>query len=49
MSTRLQINGLPDRYEVKRELGRGATAVVYLVSDFFAGRAIPVSPLLVHA
>ena len=32
------INGLPDRYEVKRELGRGATAVVYLVTDHFAGR-----------
>jgi predicted Ser/Thr protein kinase len=38
MSPRLPINGLPDRYEVKRELGRGATAVVYLVSDHFAGR-----------
>jgi serine/threonine protein kinase len=33
-----QINGLPDRYEVKRELGRGATGVVYLVTDHFAGR-----------
>ena len=32
------INGLPDRYEVKKELGRGATAVVYLVTDLFAGR-----------
>lgn len=38
MNTSLQINGLPDRYEVKRELGRGATAVVYLVTDLFAGR-----------
>jgi eukaryotic-like serine/threonine-protein kinase len=32
------ISGLPDRYEVKRELGRGATGVVYLVIDHFAGR-----------
>ena len=32
------ISGLPDRYEVRRELGRGATAVVYLVTDHFAGR-----------
>jgi predicted Ser/Thr protein kinase len=38
MAAGAQINGLPDRYEVKRELGRGATGVVYLVTDHFAGR-----------
>jgi len=32
------IVGLPERYEVIRELGRGATAVVYLVKDHFGGR-----------
>ena len=37
-SNAVPIVGLPDRYEVKHELGRGATAVVYLVTDLFASR-----------
>ena len=38
MNSTAPIAGLPDRYEIKRELGRGATGVVYLVTDQFAGR-----------
>ena len=34
------VAGLPDRYEVERELGRGATGVVYLATDHFAGRPV---------
>lgn len=32
--------GIPHRYEVEREIGRGATGIVYLAHDSFEGRAV---------